>query len=197
MVMRTIAAIFIVFLVQSVYAQIEKLSSDNQPREANEFVDARDGQTYPFKQIGNLVWMTTNLNYKPGGAGWCYDNHQDNCRKYGMLYTWQEAQKVCPRGWHLPDKTEFESLLNYVYYDDDEFFSLIKGGESGFAVIYAGWRAIGGGFGALGSGTNFWTTTESGTASAWVLGFSSNNSNVELVNTAAKVCGFSVRCVKD
>jgi len=31
---------------------------------------------------------------------------------YGNYYTWEEAKKVCPKGWRLPTKEEFESLIN-------------------------------------------------------------------------------------
>lgn len=158
------------------------------------FIDPRDGKTYEIVRIGTQVWMAQNLDYKSLGMGWCYDNNPENCRKYGTLYTWQEAQRTCPSGWHLPDKLEFESLL---FNCEGGYYDLIKGGESGFSSVNAGWRGTGGGFGALGDRTNFWTTTETGNSSAWVLGINSSESKAELVNSAAKVCGFSVRCVKD
>ena len=31
---------------------------------------------------------------------------------YGKYYTWHEAKNICPDGWRLPTKKEFESLIN-------------------------------------------------------------------------------------
>lgn len=34
--------------------------------------------------------------------------------EYGYLYTWNAAQQVCPKGWHLPSLQEWEVLFQYV-----------------------------------------------------------------------------------
>jgi uncharacterized protein (TIGR02145 family) len=54
--------------------------------------------------------MAENLNIKTKGS-WCYDNADTNCVKYGRLYTWYAAMKVCPDGWHLPSNAEWDSLM--------------------------------------------------------------------------------------
>ena len=102
-----------------------------------EFTDVRDGQIYKTVKIGSQIWMAENLNYAPvdvasmGEGAWsgCYDNENANCSLYGRLYTWKVAmgnadcaggkecnpsgtiQGVCPNGWHLPSKEEWQELL--------------------------------------------------------------------------------------
>jgi len=68
--------------------------------------------------IGTQVWQKCNSDAVPSkGVYKCYDNSESNCQKYGKLYDWEAANSVCPSGFHLPTKEEWEALTAYI--EDD------------------------------------------------------------------------------
>lgn len=189
------------------------------------------GQTYNTVQIGNQCWFKENLNigeYLASTSGgflqtdngtiekYCFNNDENNCTKYGGLYEWTEAmqyvttegaQGICPTGWHIPSKAEFETLESYV---NDEAAKLVDlsetinataftpTNETGFSALFAGYRNgyNGGNFGYLGSYTLFWGSTEYDSNTAYSLHLNISYSNVLLYNYY-KYRGFGVRCLKD
>jgi uncharacterized protein (TIGR02145 family)/uncharacterized repeat protein (TIGR02543 family) len=63
--------------------------------------------------IEGKTWMKRNLNI-PTADSWCYENDPNYCAKYGRLYTWEAANIVCPAGWHLPSRDEWDLLAMSV-----------------------------------------------------------------------------------
>jgi len=77
--------------------------------------DLRDEHTYKTVQFGDQTWMAENLIFDTKIGSWFYDNDTANGKICGRLYTWQQAKKSCPVGWHLPSPKEWETLINFVY----------------------------------------------------------------------------------
>jgi uncharacterized protein (TIGR02145 family) len=100
---------------------------------ANGFCDDRDGKAYKSTLIDGKTWMAENLNFNAEGSV-CYDNNPANCATYGKLYDWVTAMAfepacnkadciswvaekhkgICPNGWHVPNRTEFQELVSYA-----------------------------------------------------------------------------------
>jgi len=100
-------------------AQVEEAKSNQRNFAPATFTDPRDGKVYRTVKIGKQVWMAQNLNFESKGFfakryGKCYNNTTKNAEKYGRLYNWETALKVCPVGWHLPTKAEWDELIAAV-----------------------------------------------------------------------------------
>ena len=46
-------------------------------------------------------------------AAYCKEN-EAVCKNYGKFYTWNQALKACPTGWHLPDNDEIDDFLKSI-----------------------------------------------------------------------------------
>ena len=119
-------------------------------------IDSRDGQSYKVVKIGKQIWMAQNLNFETDDS-YCYDDQEENCAKYGRLYTWTAAMDgegwfsgdavgcgdgkkcsptypvhgICPTGWHLPSSDEWETLLTTVGKDNASTVLFSKTGWDG------------------------------------------------------------------
>lgn len=127
-------------------------------------MDVRDGQVYKTIEIGNQIWMAQNLNYSARGS-WCYENEDENCKQYGLIYTWtaimngedsEKAKGICPEGWHIPTNDEWEILSKEYKKSKD----LATGGISGFEMQYAGCRFPNATFDFQNQVATFWTSSK-------------------------------------
>jgi len=174
--------------------------------EYSELADDRDGQTYKTVKIGGQWWMAQNLNYETDSS-FCYKDSVEFCEKYGRLYTWDAVVDVCPDGWHLPSKAEWETLITAVggQATAGKMLKSTSGGKGsdafGFSALPAGYRVKGGGYLYAGAHTFFRSSTVSSTEinngpysafldfnADYAAGMSSDDYNNY---------GFSVRCLKD
>jgi uncharacterized protein (TIGR02145 family) len=161
------------------------------------FIDERDGSTYKTIKIGNQIWMSENIGYNPKMEGYFpYDRIKSNITKYGYLYKWKVAMSVCPSGWHLPSKDEYDKLIFYISYTYKQNNSnpLLINGDSGFSVLLGGWRTAIVEFKAIDIATGFWTSTEFDKFNANFIYF---DYKISSINSGAKDNAFYVRCIKD
>lgn len=168
------------------------------------------------------------------GKNWCYANKAENCAVTGRLYTWAAAidsvklatdagnpqdcgldksctlpdtvQGICPLGWHLPEKKEWDTLLTKVggeatalnvLKSQTGWFRKGNGSDDvGFSALPAGDRINNGNFFDIGKLAGFWSASETdyNYANALDLGYCSNYAALGYYN---KSFGFSVRCLKD
>ncbi|MCQ2124633.1 MAG: hypothetical protein MJZ25_10655, partial [Fibrobacter sp.] len=163
--------------------------------------DSRDGKTYKTVKIGDQVWMAENLNYKTSES-YCYDNKEGNCKKYGRLYTWDDAKKACPAGWSLPSEEDLEILQFAVDTSEAERSPNLRArswdnglDKFGFSALPAGnYYSIHKEFSDLGDHTYFWSSTERNSFDAYSLSIYDGGAGV---NYRAKYYGYSVRCLQD
>ena len=220
---------FISLTASLVLATTFTLSCDS--KDPNSFKDSRDGKKYKTVTIGSQIWMAENLNYAAEGSV-CYENNPDNCAKYGRLYDWATAmmlsstcnstdcsnliqskhQGICPSGWHLPSKDEYEELL----YDNDGDYHAVgkklkaksgwndndgKPGDGtddfGFSALPGGFGNSGGGsFGGVGNVGNWWGTNDISGTWASILEIRNPYGEASL-SSGVKSNLLSVRCVWD
>ena len=197
------------------------------------FTDARDNQTYKWVEIGPQKWMAENLNYDTldGTGSWCYSNTASYCDTYGRLYNWStsmlidssynsatwggdtvEHQGICPDGWHVPTKTEWQVLVDYVNLADDGSDNSTEGTSlkadtslwsSGAGTDMFEFSALPGGyyhgssFDSVSHSGYWWTATEySSTNAGYRLMYYNTFAGLDSDNYS-KEYGLSIRCVKD
>jgi len=195
-----------------------------------------DGNTYKIITVGTQTWMAENLKTtrlndgtelslitdNPGNsvAAYCWFNDDETAFKdlYGALYNFYavNTNKLCPSGWQLPTKEEWEDLILTLDPDadyDGYVFSQIAGGklkeastkhwylpnmgatnESGFTALPGGSH-----IGAFGNASHtglFWSSTaiDADMAFHWKMFY--DNAQVHSFGIS-KLAGFSVRCLKD
>ncbi len=216
-----------------------KKENDDDPAET---VKDIEGNIYTTVTIKTQTWLVENLRTTkyndgadiPGLAGdnewgttttgaYCwYDNNASNKNTYGALYNWFAANsgKLCPTGWHVPSKADFETLILGQGGDAAAGGKLKEKGlthwhdpntgadnSSGFTALPGGQRYISD-YGSVASllfeGIKsmglWWTTTPySGQTTiphAYYLGIWYDNASA-VTGSRPRLSGMSVRCIKD
>jgi len=189
-----------------------------------------DGNQYPTVRIGDQVWMAQNLRVKHyndgadmqiqsgqyiinyGAPGTLHYPNDDvgTLPVYGGLYDFYciETNKICPVGWHVPSKDEWQAMVDYLGGNEIAGVPLKESGsmhwtsenqgsnESGFSARGAGrWHETPQGPTGFPYEAFLWTRTSINLPYFRYI-FSSGNSISE-AQASSKLRGCSVRCVQN
>lgn len=197
-------------------------SLTNMPDYYGDTKVSMNGRWYRCAEMGGKVWMRENLAYQ----GHPFMDCKAMTNIFGSYYSWEEAQTVCPAGWHLPSDAEFVALcksagasadlaelenakdcagrmMGDVCFNGERLWLYYKGvsatDETHFTAIPTGYAALGtDGFNFSGYGDYavFWTSTESDGRGVYRYIYKENN---DVYCGQADKAGLlaSVRCVKN
>lgn len=196
-----------------------------------------DGNTYDAVRIGTQIWMQQNLRTTHYADSTPVERLSlpgefELCDKYGYLYDWDAAVKgtdssfvqgVCPDGWHLPSRIEWDQLFFFLknspqYYvgsnteyiakslastsdwdfcNDNIFspgYNPVQNNASCFSAFPAGYCE--GNYYSIGSSANFWSATDDNVNAAREIVVESCSPQLT-VTASPKTKGCSVRCVQN
>lgn len=172
----------------------------------NSFTDSRDGQSYSLVPVGKDLWFGENMRYALAGSSICPDNQSQNCTLYGRLYSWTQAQQICPQGSHLPDSLEVQNLFQLCGNDTTRGTNL-KGGNAwvrGTASNSCGFNAQPAGYGKegysasnFGIDTYFWTADTMANSSFSFVFYVHADVKNAFTSAYSRDYLMSVRCVRD
>lgn len=207
-------------------AQCKVIVEDGE--DENACID-KEGRVYKTVKIGEQIWMAENLAYLTAEmvskTAYVYDyvgtdleeaKARDNFKNYGVLYTFEEAEKCIPDGWHLPTDAEWQELEMFIgnskeevekagtrgdysyklmskeFWSDTEF---VITNETGFSALPSGYRSSGGSFSQITKRTVFWGARYDGEKSKGRAIFYDRSSINR--SDARFASGYCVRCIKD
>ena len=182
-----------------VSASLERLSGQDQKT---------SGAMHSSKRMADTKqWTTRNLDVNTVPS-YCYEDAELNCRRYGRLYAWESARRVCQSlgdGWRLPTDDDWRQMAKHyggVSEDSDDkgkaaYKALLAGGYSGFNAVLGGGRSDDGGYARLEAHGFYWTASESGPASGWFYNFGRGGQALHRQSGGEKQRAFSVRCVRE
>ena len=204
---------------------------DNKKTSTDSIFDI-DGNVYATVVIGTQIWFVENLKvtrcrnghefsyvsddtswsvWADGAYCWC-NNDSLNNELYGALYNFAavaDSCGLCPKGWHVPTKSDWENLIASLGGDEIAGGKLKEVGivhwnypnvgatnESGFWGLPGGGRGQISGCGEIGEYATWWSSTPYNSTYAWHYGLYHKSSKMRY-NPGHRASGFSVRCIKD
>lgn len=209
-------------------------NNSNNTANCGNVTDA-DGNVYNSVTIGTQCWLQQNLKTTKYNDGSTIPNVTDNTAwknlntpaycwyndsavkyksTYGALYNLYAVNtgKLCPAGWHIPDSTEWVTLVNYLGGWGVAGGKMKEAGithwlspnteatnSSGFTALPGGARVSKvGAFGLIESYGYWWAASEGSSNDVWGLSLRYSGSGIARGNAYTYVTdGFSVRCVKN
>ena len=152
-------------------------------------------------------WTTANLNVITSSS-YCYGDAEQNCRRYGRLYTWESAQRGCQSlgdGWRLPTDEQWRQMAkHYGGHGNDSpdkgteaYRALLSGGRSGFNAVLGGNRSSDGHYDRLEAHGLYWTASENDSSTAPFYNLGKGSQALYRQPQGEKRMAVSVRCVRE
>jgi uncharacterized protein (TIGR02145 family) len=162
-------------------------------------------QYYGTVLIGDQWWFTRNMSIHDTTRymQFFYDTKYENYYDYGNLYWYQYIGQICPPGWRVPSREDWNELFSN-YPEEQLIDALLPGGGSDFSLVLAG---MGIGFGPVGGTYEkmdrycyYWSTSKPAqgpSPSVWCISFDKPNRKILRGYHDSPGKKYSVRCVKD
>ncbi len=176
------------------------------------------------------------------GNSWCYDDKVKNCDLTGRLYRWAAAidsvklakdadnpqscgydnscllpsivQGICPEGWHLPSKDDWDILIaaaggesvagkalktkkGYQYCEYVDGNGTDKFGFSGLPAGAYDYERLDEKSLNAGLGADFWSSTQYDAKNAYTMTLIATSDNAYQYEKSTGADGYSIRCVRD
>ena len=167
----------------------------------------------------NSIWSNLGDNNTDKAYCW-FNNDINNKPTHGALYTYAAAtngdnsgndvQGACPDGWHLPNTTEWNTLIDFVGGWAHAGGAFKETGlttwnspndgatnSSGLTVHGSGYRGDSGPFSGFGNYSILWSSSESSSTKGWYLRLDYSDDGAFIDDTYTKSRGFSIRCIAD
>jgi uncharacterized protein (TIGR02145 family) len=201
-------------------------SSSSKPTQSIVYGDSviYEGETYKTVVIGNQTWFQRNLHYaapssKCGNGSSLSDGNTATCDTYGRLYDWATAmvlpascnltcasqinakhRGICPRGWHIPSRADWDELIGFVGGPETagKYLKAADGWNGqdkyGFSALPGG-NSFNGYFRSVGSEGYWWSASVFRDTEAyyWYM----NNEEYARYTTSHSNMMLSVRCLQD
>jgi uncharacterized protein (TIGR02145 family) len=117
--------------------------------------------------------------------------------------TLEKTKGICPSGWHIPTKAEFDTLSKFVHQDGKALKNVNQGKKngkgtntSGFSVLLSGYRYTNGLFYRINRTACFWSSTKFDVTFIDNMNLNDDNKDINQ-NNYSFINGFSVRCLLD
>lgn len=174
---------FLVLLIT--FADAQHLNKKKFSHELGTFTDPRDGQVYQTITFIRMhhnaeirrTWFAENINYDVEGSK-CYKETSEFCGKYGRLYNYEQANRACPEGWHVPTIHEWRHLFHFFggWHHSGKY--LIEGKESDMHMLFGGFGEPGGLYRQLGVSGNWWDNELKDSNSAGIITLKKDDENI-------------------
>jgi len=176
---------FVSLILFDVAAQSRESKNRHFSHSIGSFTDPRDGEVYKtitFKREHNgaiieRTWYAENVRFNVPGSK-VYNNQPEYAKTFGRLYNYEQANRACPEGWHVPTIHEWKHLFHFFggWHHSGKY--LIEGKESDMDMLFGGFGQPDGTFKGIGEHGNWWDNEMKDSNSAGIITLKKGDENI-------------------